>query len=167
MLGLGTVLGTTDKRPPARARAISSSLRPIHPFGRGWRRSVKDGLLMADDGDLARGQRILDLLKPGVAFKVAVEAITREIGKQQTPDKKTDKPPRTDKKTAGNATVSARMIDAYQKDADKGGWSAQQWADHLNCSKTAVAESQAWKSLKLVKADQKLSKAKSVDKRRR
>ena len=65
------------------------------------------------------------------------------------------------------ATVNARMIDVRKRNPESVAWSAQQWADCLHCSKSAVAESRTWKALKLVKANEQFHRAKPKDRRRK
>jgi hypothetical protein len=56
--------------------------------------------------------------------------------------------------TASTETVNERMFSTLGTRPESAGWSAQQWADHLNVkSKSTIAETDAWQSLKVVKAD--------------
>jgi hypothetical protein len=54
--------------------------------------------------------------------------------------------------------VNSRMLAEYQKNPESLNWSADQWAAHLNCSKSSVVESKTWGSLKLLKANEALKK---------
>ena len=110
---------------------------------------------MADDDDLARGQRMLSVLcSPGMGLKLAVEAVARELGKQQpTADKKPDKPRRTDKKTDKEKKLPphdvndcARYFVEQQKLIKKGERPAaskkQLIAEHIGSNDTGAMERQ-------------------------
>lgn len=69
---------------------------------------------------------------------------------------------------AHKPTVNARMFDMLSIKPESQGWSAQQWADHLGCGKSSVAESAAWISLRVVKADAKIKAGgRPADRRRK
>jgi hypothetical protein len=75
---------------------------------------------------------------------------------------------RSDSDRRPAATVNMRMFDALLKNPDCRNWSAQQWATHLGCAKSTVAETDAWKSLKIVKGGVALERiAKSAQRQSR
>lgn len=44
--------------------------------------------------------------------------------------------------------VNARMLETIQRDHEAVGWTARQWAEHLQCSKSAVTETKTWRAFK-------------------
>ena len=60
---------------------------------------------------------------------------------------------------AGGATVNARLVDLLQKDPDVATLSAQNLADKLGCSRTAVAETETWKKLKAARESARIEQA--------
>lgn len=61
-----------------------------------------------------------------------------------------------DANTIRQASINARMMDHLSRCSEATGWSAKKWADFLECSKSTVAETRCWESLKVVKADAKI-----------
>ena len=54
-------------------------------------------------------------------------------------------PDQGQKKKSKPATVNQRMAVAVQSHPDRIQWTARQWAEHLDCSKTAVTDTDTWK----------------------
>jgi hypothetical protein len=74
---------------------------------------------------------------------------------------------RSDSFEQTKTTVNSRMLDTVQKTPESVGWTVTQWEAHLGCSRGAIAKAPAWQSLKVVKAEQQLSKAKPKDRHRK
>ncbi len=62
-------------------------------------------------------------------------------------------------------TANMRMFDELSKNADAAGWSSGQWARFLECSRSTVVGTKAWKSLERVRLDAKAQRMK--DRRRK
>jgi hypothetical protein len=51
------------------------------------------------------------------------------------------------RKPRNKATVSARITDRLQREPESVQWTLHQWADHLGCAESTVAETAAWKTI--------------------
>ncbi len=69
------------------------------------------------------------------------------------------------KKVTKGKRVNARMLEAIVNDFEVRGWTAEQWATHLRCAASTVAETEAWRQLKTHRDTLKAERAKA--KRRR
>jgi hypothetical protein len=89
--------------------------------------------------------------RSGVAIDRVLARMTAEESAKAAPASaaraETTTPPK-----ARKATVNARMVDTVMRQPESRGWTAQQWAAHLGCGKTAVLKAKTWQSLKVVKA---------------
>ncbi len=71
------------------------------------------------------------------------------------------------KTNGGKATVNARMLELIQKDLLKvRGWTAKQWAEELNCARSTVVETAAWKDLAMGRERARAERAKDRRQRR-
>lgn len=57
--------------------------------------------------------------------------------------------------------VNARMLEKMHADPECRGWTCTKWASFLNCSRTSVVDTSAWKELKILREVQKAERAKS------
>jgi len=73
--------------------------------------------------------------------------------------------PQSDPEKRPGASVNSRMID-LMKNPDTHTWSAQEFATRLNCSKSSVAETEAWKTLKTSREMARQKRAASTQERR-
>jgi hypothetical protein len=78
------------------------------------------------------------------------------IDRQPDPPKSKDRP---------SVTVNARMLETLQVDSGARGWTCKQWAQHLRCGKSTVAETKTWKELGMMRKQSEAERAK--DRRRR
>jgi hypothetical protein len=65
----------------------------------------------------------------------------------------------TKKKTPQKPTVNERMKKTMQENPESLGWSAKRWAIELKCGKSTVAETECWRSLLLVRLNNKAEAA--------
>jgi hypothetical protein len=82
-------------------------------------------------------------------YAAVCDALADECASTETATKGQGSEPADDPRP--EATINMRMLDALTKTPECRNWSAQQWATHLGCAKSTVAETDAWKSLKAVK----------------
>ena len=61
------------------------------------------------------------------------------------------------------ATVNQRMLDTLERDPESLNWPAQKWADALECSKSTVHGTPAWKRIQAARALQKADRANEND----
>jgi hypothetical protein len=71
----------------------------------------------------------------------------------------------TGKRPPPKATVNMRMLDELQKNPEVRGWTCRQWAKHLKCGASTVAETAVWKELYVPRETVKAER--SRDRRRR
>ena len=96
---------------------------------------------------LARWAELLRAMSPGAAEPAAVEEPAAAAGR-----------------TAPAASVNAQVIDLLCRRPESGTWSARQIATALRCSKSAVAESDAFKKLGTAREMARLARAERCQK---
>lgn len=60
--------------------------------------------------------------------------------------------------TGTAATLNTRMIDTLQRNTEARDWTVRQWAVHLSCGKSTVAETATWKDLQKLREEQRLDR---------
>lgn len=65
------------------------------------------------------------------------------------------------------ASVNARMLETIQKNPEAMGWTTTQWAKHLHCAKSTVADTKTWKDLAMGRDRARAERATDRRQRRR
>ena len=102
-----------------------------------------------DSSVTAKGVNVLMQLELGGAslgpIKMAEESLVawaskteEESGEPKPKKKRSDRP----------ATINERMLGVLAKNPESSGWKSPEWAAYLDCSKSSVVETAAWKHLR-------------------
>jgi hypothetical protein len=57
-----------------------------------------------------------------------------------------------------NGTINQCMLEELQRNPLSAGWSQREWAEHLRCSPSTVAEAGAWRTVQLVRVEEQAAR---------